>query len=328
MKKTKILITSLVLSGALLFEGCATETPPTTAATTAVVETTEETTTATTTEATTEATEATISPAEEKAAVLELYESEFKPVDGYNQEAEDVVYGERVAIEYFSKTTGVARKANVILPPNYDENETYPVVYLLHGIGGDENEWFQGKPIEVLGNLMASGEAVPFIAVIPNIRARQNDHNFDDMYQQSHFDAFNNFINDLERDLMPYISENFNVYDDREHTAICGLSMGGMESLNIGFQMLDRIAYIGAFSPAPTLDTSLLKVDDPENTPSYVLICTGSSDDTVGDNPYNYHKVLEENGVEHDFYLVPDGHHDFGVWNQGLYNFAKKVFQE
>lgn len=325
MKKTKILITSLALSGALLFEGCATETPPTTAATTAVVETTEETTTATTTEATTEA---TISPAEEKAAVLELYESEFKPVDGYNQEAEDVVYGERVAIEYFSKTTGVARKANVILPPNYDENETYPVVYLLHGIGGDENEWFQGKPIEVLGNLMASGEAVPFIAVIPNIRARQNDHNFDDMYQQSHFDAFNNFINDLERDLMPYISENFNVYDDREHTAICGLSMGGMESLNIGFQMLDRIAYIGAFSPAPTLDTSLLKVDDPENTPSYVLICTGSSDDTVGDNPYNYHKVLEENGVEHDFYLVPDGHHDFGVWNQGLYNFAKKVFQE
>lgn len=326
--KKKVLITSLVLSGALLFEGCATETPPTTVAT--VVETTEatETTTEATTEVTTEATEATISPAEEKTAVLELYEAEFKPADGYKDVDEEITYGERVAIEYFSTTTGVARKANVILPPDYDENTTYPVVYLLHGIGGDENEWFQGKPVEILGNLMASGEAVPFIAVVPNIRARENDHNFDDMYQQSHFDAFNNFINDLQKDLMPYIAENYNVYNDREHNAICGLSMGGMESLNIGFQLLDKFAYIGAFSPAPTLDTSLLKVDDSSYTPAYVLICTGSSDDTVGDNPYNYHKVLEENGVEHDFYLVPEGHHDFGVWNQGLYNFAKNVFQE
>lgn len=265
---------------------------------------------------------------EEKAGEdkISVYETTYKPVDGYKDKKSDVTYGEKVGITYYSTTVGVERKANIILPPNYDETKTYPVLYLLHGIGGDEEEWFLGKPVEILGNLVATGEAKEFITVVPNVRARENAYNPTDVFQEGNISAFNNFINDLSKDLMPYINENYNVYTDREHTAICGLSMGGMESLSIGFQMLDTFGYIGAFSPAPTLDTSLLKVDNAENTPYYVMICNGDSDSVVNENPFNYHKVLERNGVAHDFYFIPGADHDFVAWNDGLYNFAKRIF--
>lgn len=335
MKLNRKPLLAATLASAILFSGCAAqEAAETTVATTeATTETTVEVTETTKKQWTPEmagltgGADETSGKAADKEAALALYET-YAPVEGYMDTREDVTYGEKVEITYFSTTTGVDRKANIILPPNYDENTTYPVVYLLHGIGGDETEWFQTKSIEILGNLMNDGEAVPFIAVVPNVRAREKDHDISDMYTQSNFEAFDNFINDLNNDLMPYIAENYNVYNDREHNAICGLSMGGMESLNIGFRLLDKFAYIGAFSPAPTLDTSILKVEDEANTPSFVMIVTGDADDTVGDNPYDYHKVLEANGVDHLFYLVPGGHHDFIVWDEGLYTFAKSIFKE
>lgn len=334
MRKIKSVVATM-LAAACLLAGCASnEAGESTIASTEAVETTTEATEATTKELWSmeqvlgsEAGNSVNDKKAEEDALLAIYEDTYKPAEGYMDTRDDVTYGERVEITYFSTTTGVDRKANVILPPDYDESIQYPVVYMLHGIGGDENEWFQTKCIEILGNLMADGEAVPFIAVVPNIRAREKDHDFSDMYEPSHFEAFDNFINDLENDLMPYIEANFSIYNDREHNAICGLSMGGMESLNIGFRLQDKFAYIGAFSPAPTLDTSILKVDDPAIAPSFVMIVTGSDDGTVGDNPYNYHKVLETNGVDHIFYLVPGGQHDFIVWDEGLYTFAKNVFK-
>lgn len=338
MKKTGNTILAATLVSAIVLGGCAAN-EATESTTTAPSETVVETTAEETTETSVWSLDSVpgLGGADqgnkdadkaEQEELLALYDTNYKPVDGYMDTREDVTYGERVEITYFSTTTGVDRKANIILPPNYDPNETYPVLYLLHGIGGDENEWFQSKPIEIIGNLVADGKAGEFITVVPNIRAREKDHDISDLYEVSHFNAFNNFINDLENDLMPYIAENYNVYNDREHNAICGLSMGGMESLNIGFRLQDKFAYIGAFSPAPTLDTSILKVDDPSIAPKYVMIVTGSSDDTVGSNPFDYHKVLDANGVENEFYLVPGGKHDFIVWDEGLYTFAQHIFQD
>lgn len=333
MRKLSAGLLSAILAGVIMLSGCSetvdtqntTEAAQTSETTVEVTETTKELWSMEQVLGT-EAANTTNDKKAEEAELLDLYEATYKPADGYMDTREDVTYGERVEITYFSTTTGVDRKANVILPAGYDENVQYPVVYLLHGIGGDENEWFQTKVIEIIGNLIADGEVEPFIAVVPNIRAREKDHDFSDMYEQSHFDAFNNFINDLENDLMPYIADNYSVYNDREHNAICGLSMGGMESLNIGFRLQDKFAYIGAFSPAPTLDTSILKVDDETIAPEFVMIVTGSADSTVGDNPYNYHKVLEQNGVDHMFYLVPGGQHDFAVWDEALYTFLKNIF--
>lgn len=264
----------------------------------------------------------------EEITTLSDYEQNFKPESDFKIPDDKYQYGEVVKITYKSSTVGKKRSANVILPAGYSKDKKYPVLYLLHGIAGNEEEWIQGANTKVIvGNLIAEGVTEPFITVVPNIRARKKDYDYSDMMSADHIAAFNNFINDLENDLMPYINSKYSVYTDREHTAICGLSMGGMESLNIGFQHLEQFAYIGAFSPAPSLDQSLLKVDNIEYKPKYVLICSGDADTTVGNSPYSYHCTLDKNNVENTWYEVPGGRHDFNVWSEGLYNFVKNIFK-
>lgn len=261
---------------------------------------------------------------------------EFAPPADYTKKKTGVSYGEKVKITYDSTTTGVARNAWVVLPEGYTETETYPVVYLLHGIGGDENEWFQGKPMEIVGNLVAAGEADKMIMVFPNIRARKNDKAWFELTVE-HFQAFDNFINDLKNDLMPYIEKKYSVKTGRENTAVCGLSMGGRETLNIGLKMPEKFGYIGAFEPAVgvlpyylenglfTEDTMTLPNEYKNNT--FLMIVKGQSDGTVGENPLLYHNALTKNGVPHIYYDMPGGH-DFSVWNNGLYNFAKRIFSK
>lgn len=262
--------------------------------------------------------------------------AEYNPPTDYTKKKTDVTYGTKSLITYESTTTGTTRKANVVLPNGYTEDKTYPVVYLLHGIGGDHNEWFGGKPTEIVGNLIAAGEADEMIMVFPNIRARANDSAVYDLSVE-HFKAFDNFINDLRDDLMPYIESHYSVKTGRENTAICGLSMGGRETLYIGLNMPETFAYIGAFEPAIgvlpynleeglfTTDTMTLPEQYKNNT--FIMIVKGQSDGVVNDCPLQYHNTLTKNGVPHIYYDMPGGH-DFTVWNNGLYNFAKRIFSK
>lgn len=262
--------------------------------------------------------------------------AEYNPPSDYTKKQTGVTYGKRSTIMYDSKTTGVERKAEIVLPAGYTEEKTYPVVYLLHGIGGDQTEWFQGKPMEIVGNLIAAGEADEMIMVFPNIRAREDDKAYYGL-EPEHFAAFDNFINDLRDDLMPYIESHYSIKTGRENTAVCGLSMGGRETLYIGLKMPDKFKYIGAFEPAPgvlpytaegglfTEETMTLPDEYKNNT--FMMIVKGQSDGTVGENPLLYHNALEKNGVPHIYYDMPGGH-DFKVWNNGLYNFAKRIFSK
>lgn len=263
----------------------------------------------------------------------------FAVPEGFDAVKEGVIYGKLMEISYDSKTTGTIRKANIILPPKYDENKKYPVLYLLHGIGGDHNEWLGAEPVNLLSNLVAEGKAKEMIVVIPNVRARANDAgNPQDIYTLEHYKAFDNFINDLRDDLMPYIEVNYPVLKGKENTAIAGLSMGGRETLFIGLSMPDTFGYIGAFTPAPGLlpytnfgvsEEGLFSKETlrlPTGSDNFVMINAGLSDGIVSIWPETYHKTLEENGVENTFY-VTDGGHDFTVWKNGLYNFAKEIFK-
>ena len=145
------------------------------------------------------------------------------PPAGFDAKAEGVTYGKTVLRSYESTTTGRSRKVMILLPPDYSEDKEYPVLYLLHGIGGDENEWAGGRPTWVIGNLIAGGEAPEMIVVMPNVRARENDRaNASDMYTPAHFQAFDNFINDLTNDLMPYIEANFSVAKGHMTYAVTG----------------------------------------------------------------------------------------------------------
>ncbi len=257
---------------------------------------------------------------------------------GYDEKKDGVAYGKLTEVQYDSKTTGARRKCYVYTPPGYSADQVYPVMYLLHGIGGTHTEWLGGNPSEVLGNLASLGEAKPMVVVMPNVRAMKNDGYPSDVMSRENINAFDNFINDLRDDLMPFIQANYSVSDRREERAVAGLSMGGKESLYIGITLSSYFGYIGAFSPAPGLlsNTSLnspgqlapeeMTLPDEYKDSTFIMICNGNNDGVVGEVPNSYHMALERNGIRHTYYTI-DGGHDMNVWKNGLYHFAKAAFK-
>lgn len=254
----------------------------------------------------------------------------------------DVTYGTVVHKTYASKTTGLDRGVNILLPPNYDETKKYPVLYLLHGIFGNEYSLIQDascKIPEISGNLAADGLAEEMLIVFPDMYAKT------DPAQAPGFSAeavapYDNFINDLVNDLIPYIEENFSVLTDRENRAIAGFSMGGRETLFIGFSRPDLFSSVGAIAPAPGLtpgrDWAMshpgqfqeeeLVFDASAEVPD-LMVCCGDSDKTVGKFPESYHKIMTANGVEHIWYEVPGADHDSTAIRSGLNNFLSSIFR-
>src|SRR5690606_9923507 len=165
---------------------------------------------------------------------------------GFDKKHAAIERGQIDSITYRSKTVGTYRKALIYTPPGYDKRKKYPVLYLLHGIGGDEKEWYtQGQPQVILDNLYAQKKLEPKIVVMPNGRAMKDDRAHGNIFAQDKVAAFANFEADLLNDLLPFIEKNFKVYKDREHRAIAGLSMGGGQTLNFGLGHLDTFAWIG-----------------------------------------------------------------------------------
>src|SRR3954464_13813942 len=170
--------------------------------------------------------------------------------------------GKLETVEYDSATVGVKRKARVYTPPGYTRDRKYPVLYLLHGIGGDENEWARGgSPDLILDNLYADKKAVPMIVVLPNGRASKDLTAKDPIPKQS--PAFAAFEKELLTDLIPFIEQTYAVKADRESRAIAGLSMGGGQSLNFGWNNLETFAWVGGFSSAPNTKRPADLIKDP-----------------------------------------------------------------
>ena len=171
---------------------------------------------------------------------------------GFDTENPEIAKGRIDSILYNSKTVGAQRKALIYTPPGFNKKQRYPVLYLLHGIGGDEKEWYiHGTPQTILDNLYAKGELEPMIVVLPNGRAMKNDRAEGNIFAEDKLAAFANFEKDLLNDLIPFIEKKYKVYKDREHRAIAGLSMGGGQTLNFGLGNLDMFSWVGAFSSAP-----------------------------------------------------------------------------
>jgi enterochelin esterase-like enzyme len=247
---------------------------------------------------------------------------------GYDQEREGIKRGEITMIEYPSATVGNTRKARVYTPPGYSSAEKYSVLYLLHGIGGDEDEWYtHGKPQIILDNLYADQLLKPMIVVLPNGRAMLNDRAEGDIFAPDKVQAFATFESDLLNDLIPYIEANYSVLTDRMHRALAGLSMGGGQSLNMGLSHLDRFAWIGAFSPAPNTKEPELLVHDPQQTSaalSLLWLSCGDRDSLkyVSDRTHAY---FAEHAVPH-IWVEEQGDHDWPVWKNGLYQFSQLIF--
>jgi enterochelin esterase-like enzyme len=245
---------------------------------------------------------------------------------GFNAKRDGIPHGMMDVIEYDSKTVGTRRRMVVYTPPGYSTSKKYPVLYLLHGIGGDETEWQRfTQPENILDNLIADGKAVPMILVFPNGRAQKNDRAEGNVF--AHFRAFEAFEGDLLNDVIPAIESRYSTLTDREHRALAGLSMGGGQTLNFGLTHLDRFAWIGAFSSAPNTKPPATLVPDPAATAKQLkllwLSC-GNKDGLISISQ-TLHRYLKERWVPH-VWNVDDHAHDAAEWANNLHHFAERVF--
>src|ERR1043165_7663916 len=181
----------------------------------------------------------------------------------------NVPHGKIDTFSYRSLTVGNSRRALIYTPPGFSKKKKYPVLYLLHGIGGDEKEWLNGgSPQIILDNLYAENKIEPMIVVMPNGRAMKDDRATGNIFDKEKVEAFATFEKDLVDDLIPYVQKKYPVYLDREHRAIAGLSMGGGQALNFGLGNLDLFAWIGGFSSAPNTKQPQELLPDPASAKS------------------------------------------------------------
>ncbi len=248
---------------------------------------------------------------------------------GYDVLRENIAHGKIDTITYQSTTVGNPRKAIIYTPPGYSKKKKYPVLYLLHGIGGDEKEWLNGgNPQIILDNLYAEGKIEQMIVVMPNGRAMKNDRAIGNIMAPDKVQAFADFEKDLLNDLIPHIEKSFSVLTDREHRAIAGLSMGGGQSLNFGLTHLDKFSWIGGFSSAPNTKAPEVLIPDikaaKEQIKLLYLSC-GASDGLISFS-YRLHDYLNKNTIPHIYFIEP-GVHDFKVWKNGLYMYSQLLFK-
>lgn len=250
--------------------------------------------------------------------------------EGFDKERDDIKKGHVDSLFYDSKTVGSKRRLFVYTPPGYSAKKRYPVLYLLHGIGGTEREWFKGThPQAILDNLAADKKMVPMIVVFPNGRAMVNDADTGNIFAPDKIQAFANFENDLLKDVIPFIESKYPVLADRSHRAIAGLSMGGGQSLNFGLGNLDHFAWVGGFSSAPNTKAPEQLLPDPAKARSdlkFLYISCGTKDGLIGITQ-GVHRYLKQNNVSHLYHIEPDGLHDFRMWANDLYHFAQYVFK-
>ena len=251
------------------------------------------------------------------------------PPQGFDVRRDGIDRGKMETVEYDSTTVGAKRKARVYTPPGYSKDKKYPVLYLLHGIGGDENEWARGgSPDVILDNLYADGKAVPMIVVMPNGRAAKDVTARDPIPRQS--PAFAAFEKDLLNDLIPFVEKTYPVKADRESRALAGLSMGGGQALNFGLNNLDTFAWVGGFSSAPNTRRPADLIKDPAEAAGKLrLLYVACGDkDRLFRISQGVHNMLEEKKVPHVYRVIPGGGHDFRVWRSDLYHFARLIFRE
>lgn len=257
------------------------------------------------------------------------------PPEDFDKAHEGIEHGKLERVDYDSKTVGVKRWMQVYTPPAYSKDKKYPVLYLLHGIGGNEREeWARGGvPHVILDNLIADKKIEPMIVVLPNGNATTNTATasqggarggpFGDLTGWG-----KPFEDDLIKGVIPFIEANYSVKAKRESRALAGLSMGGGQSLNIGLANLDTFAWVGAFSSAPNTKPGAELVPEPENATKklkLLYISCGNKDWLIRISQ-GVHAYLKEKNVPHIWH-VDEHAHDFDHWKKGLYNFSQLIFK-
>jgi enterochelin esterase-like enzyme len=267
--------------------------------------------------------------------------------------AEDVPHGQVREVWYHSSVTGTWRHALVYTPPAYDTQakQRYPVLYLQHGGGEDESGWTrQGKANFILDNLIAAGKAKPMMIVMANGYARRAGEPVPDLrgkpfgspeMRKAMQDMMSAFEDDMTKVLIPFIDATFRTLPDRDHRAMAGLSMGGMQTFYVTFNHLDLFSYIGGFSGAANvfapgndkLDTKTAfngAMADPAAFAKRVhllWIGVGTNEpERMKQGIEKLHTSLEDAKIQHVFYESPGTDHEWQTWRRDLQDFAPRLF--
>jgi enterochelin esterase-like enzyme len=255
---------------------------------------------------------------------------------GFDTRRANVPSGRVERVEFNSTVTGGKRPAMVYLPAGYSAERAYPVLYLLHGIGGNETHWSgPGAADEILDNLIADGKAVPMIVVMPNGRASNEPVTAFGAGPGAggpggmavEFEAYAAFERELLNDLIPFIEARYSVSAERSQRALAGLSMGGGQSLNFGLGNVDTFAWVGGFSSAPNTQPPAELVANPADAKELELLWVScGNEDTLFNISLGVHDYLAAQNVPHTWH-IDAGAHTFPVWKNDLYHFAALLFR-
>ena len=255
---------------------------------------------------------------------------------------QDVPHGTVSKVWYESATAGFDRRLSVYTPAGYEQNkkQKYPVLYVLHGIGGDEDAWIaQGRAAQILDNLIAQGKATPMIAVFTNGNISQEAAPCENSTGYIHPttalpQTMEGTFETSFPEIVKFIDSNYRTIAKKQSRAICGLSMGGFHTLYISLNYPDMFSYSGMFSAAiGTRDTSVSPIYQDFDTklatyfskkPALLWIGCGNSDFLIQSNQ-DFVKKLNENGYPHE-YLENDGGHIWRNWRIYLTEFIPKLF--
>ena len=287
--------------------------------------------------------------------------------EGFDVRRDGAPQGNVERIEYDSSVVDGKRPAIVYTPPGYSSDREYPVLYLLHGIGGNETHWTTpGLADAILDNLIAEGRAEPMIVVMPHGRASNEPET--NLFGRGRgrgagaggpesggdapdaragaapggrggpggagdamaveFEAYAAFERELIDDLIPHIEANYSVNGDRNYRALAGLSMGGGQSLNIGLGNLDVFAHVGGFSSAPNTMQPAELVPDPAQASEMLEVLWVSCGDE--DGLFDISEGFHNYLAENDvphIWQIDVGGHTFPVWKNDLYHFASLIFK-
>jgi enterochelin esterase-like enzyme len=267
---------------------------------------------------------------------------------------QDVPHGAVREIWYSSKVTGSWRHALVYTPPGYDtQTKTrYPVLYLQHGGGEDETGWIrQGRANFILDNLVASGSAKPMIIVMAYGYAKRAGHPDPDLtgrpfgspeMMKAMQEMASAFEDDVTQELIPFVDSHFRTVADRDHRAMAGLSLGGMQTFQVTFDHLDLFSYIGGFSgaagpmilgnekldPKTSLNGALADPDAFAKRVHLLWLGVGTAEpDRMKKGLEGLHTSLDEAKIKHVFYESPGTSHEWQTWRRDLKDFAPRLFQ-